>query len=319
MREVNIFMKKLLGFFLFLFNLILLASCTSTNTDNYVIKGIMPGGAPSVGLSNYIIETNTKDNYTILGQDTSPLQVAFKKSGEVQYDVIVAPLNLGAQLYAKGFSTYKLAAVLTWGNLYFASRRADFTLQSLNGSNVTFFGQNSINMAVVDYVLSGNNITTGERTYLGSTGLTQVELLKDENVNEIYLTAEPALSVAMKQKSDIKTISVQELYSNISGQGSYPQAGLFVSENLINNHKALLDSYLEGVKASCDKMATDLNTSAANASTLLGTPAAVLKTAIPNSNIKYEKAKDVKNKINFVANLKLPLFGDKLPQDELYY
>ena len=31
---------------------------------------------------------------------------------------IVAPINVGAQLLAKGATTYRLDSVLTWGNLY---------------------------------------------------------------------------------------------------------------------------------------------------------------------------------------------------------
>lgn len=288
-------------------------STSTTTVDEYVLKGIMPGGAPAVSFANYVTTSNTKENYTVVS-DTTLLQQAFAK-GEM--DIVVAPINMGANLYSKGKSTYKLASVLTWGNLYFASQREDFTLASLDNSPVTFFGENSINMAIVDYVLTSNNITTGERTYLGSTSNTQEKLLTDAEA--IVLVAEPALSAA-KTKKTIKSISVQELYAELSGTGSYPQAGLFVSASAVANHKGLVDQLLVDIKASCDLIKTDLDTSAASAFAFLGAPGVpVLKNAIPGSNIDYKKASDVKEKINAVANLKLALFGGALPQDEFYY
>lgn len=289
------------------------ASTSTTVVDEYVLKGIMPGGAPAVAFANYVATTNTKDNYTVVS-DTTLLQQAFAKG---EQDIVVAPINMGANLYSKGKSTYKLASVLTWGNLYFASQKEDFALASMNNSPVTFFGENSINMAIVDYVLEGKSITTGERTYLASTSNTQEELLK--NPNAIVLIAEPALSAA-KTKKTIKSISVQELYAELGGAGSYPQAGLFVSASAVANHKELVDNLITGVKSSCDLIKTDLDTSATNAFAFLGAPGVpVLKNAIPGSNIEFKKASEVKDKINAVANLKLALFGGALPQDEFYY
>ena len=55
-------------------------------------------------------------------------------------DVIIAPINLGAKLYTVN-EEYKLAAVLTWGNLYFASVKKDFVITDMNDADVTFFGE----------------------------------------------------------------------------------------------------------------------------------------------------------------------------------
>ena len=42
-----------------------------------------------------------------------------------EYDIIVAPSNLGMTLAAKGADQYELAAVITWGNLYLVAEDED--------------------------------------------------------------------------------------------------------------------------------------------------------------------------------------------------
>ena len=73
-------------------------------------------------------------------------------------DFIIAPVNAGAKLYKAGKSTYKLAAVVSWGNLFIAAQKADLTAEDLNGAKITLFGENTINASVVLYALKANGI-----------------------------------------------------------------------------------------------------------------------------------------------------------------
>ena len=92
-----------------------------------------------------------------------------------------------------------MAAVVSWGHLFFASQKEGFKLEDMNGAKVVFFGESSINASVAKYALEANGIVPAEVEYLGSAANTQALLLSDAEA--IVVTAEPALT-ASKMKND---------------------------------------------------------------------------------------------------------------------
>lgn len=334
-------MKKLLFIFLFLFNIVLLASCANTNVssssvngassssavvDDYKLTVVAPQGAPAIALAN--VALNNKNQYAFIDAETIGDQ--FTVTGDEAKDIIVAPVNAGAKLFAKGKSTYRLGAVLTWGNIFIATQRTDIqSLSDLNGKEITIFKKKSINASIVKYVLSQNNITCTYKPSMDENGdytaaQTKEKLISDENA--IVVTAEPALTTAvnsLKQSGKtVKSFSIQELYKNISGS-DYTQAGLFIKASTITNHKSVVDKYLDDVEASCDLFKTDLNTAINNviALEIPGVPKAapVLQSALPKCNIKYVSAKDAKADVEKTANIDLSQFGGAVPSDGFYY
>ena len=154
-------MKKylflILSLFIFVFTL---ASCNNKETkDDYAVTVTAPTGAPSFALSTLAV--NDKKSYKFIEPDA--IGAAFSKN---EFDFVVAPINAGAKLYKAKKSTYKLAAVLTWGNLYFASQIENFTLDTINGKEITLFGESTINSSVALYVLEKNNIVPSKVNYV---------------------------------------------------------------------------------------------------------------------------------------------------------
>lgn len=74
-------------------------------------------------------------------------------------DFIVAPLNAGAKLYKAGKSNYRLAAVVSWGNLFIASQRENFKLEDINDAEIMLFGENTINSSFGFLIRVGLGIT----------------------------------------------------------------------------------------------------------------------------------------------------------------
>ena len=267
--------------------LALLLGLTSCGTkDDYKLSITAPSGAPAIAIAD--LAYNHADEYTLnLNKDASILQASFIGNQE---DIIIAPINLGATMYNKN-GNYVLGAMLTWGNLYFASRINDFTLTSMNDKDVVFFGQNTINQYVVESVLDHNNIEPKSITYLAATNLTQAQLIADENA--IVLVAEPALSVAKNKVQGITSISVQELYSEMTNSGSYPQAGCFIRKQTIEEHKSVVDAFIKDLQTSAKKVNKNTEEVAGYAEELqFGGTKAVLTNAIPNCNINFVKAVD---------------------------
>ena len=274
-----------------------------------------PNGAPALAIAAFAAEN--KDMYTPVAADTIAAAFADREA-----DFIIAPINAGAKLFKAGKSTYKLAAVVTWGNLFIASQKADLKAEDLNGAAVVLFGENTINASVVLYALEKNGITPGEVTYLAGADKTKDLLLEDETA--IVVTAEPALTAAkmtaQKNGKAVSAISVNELLKQATGDDGYAQAGLFVKAETAEAQPDAVKEWLGKARAACDKCAADVEAVAEAAVTLEILPnAKVAAAAIPGCAIRYVSAKEAKELIEKTVAIDPAQFGGEAPADDFYY
>ena len=303
-------MKKILIMTLCLF-VMLCAAATISADDDYSVKVSAPNGAPALAVATLAAED--PDAYTFVTADTIAAEFANKTA-----DFIIAPINAGAKLYKAGKSDYKLAAVVTWGNLYIASQKADFKLEDINGATVTLFGENTINASVALYALAENGLEPTAVEYLAGAANTQSLLLTDENA--IVVTAEPALTAARMKNEAITSFSVNELLKAANGFDGYTQAGLFVSAAILENHPEAAAEYLTKAEESVSKATADTAAVAEAAVALEILPnAKVANTAIPNCAIRWMSASEAKEQVDATANIDLSQFGGSLPADDFYY
>ena len=302
-------MKKVV--ILILAAVMMLGILIPVSADDYAVKLSAPNGAPALAVAALAVDD--PDAYTFINADTIGAEFANKTS-----DFIIAPVNAGAKLYKAGKSDYKLAAVVTWGNLYFASQKADFDLADINGSVITLFGENSINASVVLYVLAQKGLEPASVEYLAGAANTQSLLLTDENA--IVVTAEPALTAAKMKNSAVTSYAVNDLYKEITGFDGYTQAGLFISADMAANHAEAAADYLAKVKESVSKCSEDLAAVAEAAAALEILPnAKVASAAIPNCALRYMSAPEAKEQVEATANIDLSQFGGSVPADGFYY
>ena len=270
-----------------------------------------PSGAPALALATMAVDE--PEAYTFVAADTIAAEFAGNNA-----DFIIAPLNAGAKLYKAGKSTYKLGAVVTWGNLYFASQKADFALEDINGAEVTLFGENTINASVALYVLAENGITPGNVSYLAGAANTQSLLLTDENA--IVLTAEPALTAAKMKNENITAYAVNELYKNVTGFDGYTQAALFIKAETLAEQPEAVAAFLEQAAEAVGKCTSDVEAVAEAAVKLEILPnVKVATSAIPNCAIRWMIALDAKEQVEATANIDLTQFGGSVPADDFYY
>ena len=301
-------MKKLIAVVL---TLALALSCAALASGEEALKLSAPTGAPALAVATMAAEN--PDNFTFL--DASTIGAEFQKN---EADFIIAPINAGAKLFKAGKSTYQLAAVVTWGNLYFASQKADFSLDSLNGADVTLFGENTINASVALAVLAAKEIVPANVTYLAGAAETQAELLS--NADAIVLTADPAVTVAKIKNENVQTVSVQELLKETAEMDGFTQAGLFVRAETLSAQPEAVEAYLAQVKEAADKADSDVAAVAEAAVALEILPnAKVAAAAIPGCSIRFVTAADAKADIEKTAAFDLSQFGGEVPADEFYY
>ena len=300
-------MKKLIALLL----VALLALTCTACAEAYTITASAPSGAPALALAT--IAVNQPENFTFVAAETISAEFASAKA-----DFIVAPVNAGAKLYKMGKSTYKLAGVVSWGNLYIASQKKNFQLEDMNGAKVVLFGENTINAAVVNYALEKNGIVPTSVEYLAGAAQTQALLLTDKEA--IVVTAEPALTAAKMKNAAITAYAVNDLYKAATGYEGYTQAALFVKAETIENRPEDVKAFIEAVAASCGLATTDVAAVADAAVALEILPNVKVATqAIPGCAVRFVNANDAREQIEFTANIDLSQFGGALPADDFYY
>ena len=299
-------MKKLLS----LLMICLLLTCSAC-AETYGMTASAPAGAPALALA--MLAVDDPDSFTFVAAETISAEFANQNA-----DFIVAPLNAGAKLYKMGKSTYKLAGVVSWGNLFFASQKEGFTLEDMNGATVTIFGENTINASVVKYALAQNGIEPASIEYLASAANTQSLLLSDASA--IVVTAEPALTAAKIKNPAITAYAVNDLYKAATGYDGYTQAALFVKAETAANQPDAVKAFIEAVAASCETATTDVEALAAAAVTLEILPnQKVAMNAIPGCAIRFLSALEAQEQVETTAKIDLVQFGSEVPADDFYY
>lgn len=312
---------KLFSVSLFLvFVTVLLASCQK---DDKKYSIMTPAGAPA--FSQLYLEKNS-DKYdvtTISGPDNIPSHF-----NEGEFDVILAPTNIGMKLYNiakeqnKNFA-YELAANVVFGNNYIVSKE-NLALEDLAGKKIYAYGKNATPGITLRYILEKNNIVPESIEYLPGGIDAQNKFLQDTDI--IALIPEPALSGAEAQLSKrgitINRISVLDEYNkaNNTTEG-FPQASLFVKKTLKDSEK---DAILKDIKKSIEKLNSDPEGSADIANNLgYQQPKAVIVNAIPHMNIKFVSGNDcklaVENYFNIIIEVNPNLIGTTLPDANFYY
>lgn len=272
-------MKVLLGGLLTL----TLAGC-STHKESYSVKILCPTGAPSLAfVSEY---ENIMENGQIDFVDGTDMLIAEFSKANSDYDVIVAPINLGAKLIEKGQTSFKLDSVITWGNLYLVGTSED----ALNGDGeIALFGEGAVPQKVYTSVNADSSL---KATYYQSATLVQQQLLAG-NV-KVGMLAEPlaTATIAKAKQQNLELKVVKDLQAAYGDEG-YPQAAIFVKgdkdlsqlfkgiEEFTSNGYENLQSYLETITVE-----------------KLGLPGVeIVVKSIERQNVRYEKASDYKETI----------------------
>ena len=303
-------MKKMICILLAVLLLAGAAAAASAEGDVSSFRIAAPGGAPALALA--VLAAENPENYTFVAAET----IAAEFAGETA-DFIIAPINAGAKLYKAGKSDYRLAAVVSWGNLYFASQKENFKAEDIDGAELVLFGENTINASVALYALEKHGITPAKVDYLAGAANTQALLLTDETA--IVLTAEPALTAAGMKNERVTGVAVNGLLKEAAGQEGFAQAGLFVRAKTLAEQPEAVRAYLALAAEAASKCTEDPDAAAEAAVALEILPSVkVAKSALPNCAIRYVSAAEAKEQIERTAEIDLSQFGGAVPADDFY-
>ena len=274
------------------------ATATPETTEETVVTEplsvICPMGAPAVSLIKMDVDSENDIEY-VSGADL--LKAAFVNP-EPQYDIIVAPSNLGALLAQTGKTTYRMLGVVSWGNLFMVGNDAE-VLDDPNAV-IAVFGEGSVPGLVFESLL-GEKLE-GQYEYYGSVQEAQAALLSGNA--DAALIAEPAATatIAKAKTQDLelsKVADLQALWLEKYGSDGFAQAAVFVSDKAMTEKadsvaafETELQSGLEyyNDEANDEQLAADVDTIGAD---VLGVPsAAIISKTFDGMNLRYVPAAD---------------------------
>jgi NitT/TauT family transport system substrate-binding protein len=116
----------------------------------------------------------------------------------------------------------------------------------------------------------------------------------------------------------------QEWKKSFGTDLGFPQAGIFVSDDLIRSNPSFVKNYIQVLNEGMDWINENPGKAGEYAEEMeLGLPAAVVEKSMPGNNIKHEYVKDIRAALDsfFEAlyDFNPDTVGGKVPNDELYY
>jgi len=238
--------KKVIYIVCFILTLVLSGCQKQTNKAFHVL---CPMGAPTLAfVSEY---ESIKENGSIDFVDGSQQLIAELSKNDSQYDIIVAPINVGTKLIEKKQTDYRLKAVITWGNLYLVGKSDALS----KDGEIALFGEGAVPQKIIESLDLNTKLKSH---YYQSATLVQQQLLA-EKVN-VGMLAEPlaTATIAKAKKSGIELSILTDLQKEYSEQG-YPQAAIFIKDtteadqlfdkidDFTNNGYQNLETYLNDI------------------------------------------------------------------------
>jgi len=266
---------------------------------------VVPQGNPYIAVGNLVGEENIKID--------SVNGAAGVKTALVggEYDIVVAPLNLGAQLYVKGQSKYIIDSVIALGNTYIISNK-DTKLDSLldlEGKTILAYSQGGTPDIVLQYVLNANNVNV---TIEYQPSLTEVVPFFVQGQYDYILAAEPVITnLKLKKNKELNVLNLQDYTDN-----TIMQAAIFVNPNSAKQES--ITAVIEKIKENINAMNNDPQ---AYSNSIIGKDvyfsdlgADIIAASLPNANLSYLSAKTNKSKIENY----LTMIGYQLPNESFY-
>lgn len=265
------------------------------------VKVLSPTGAPALAVMSLAADGEDQVDF-VTGSEA--LSAEFAK-GDSMYDMIVAPINLGAKLISANKTNYRLAAVITWGNLYLVGT-SDNALEE--AGNFAAFGEGSVPDIVFKNAVDVNSIVP-ELTYYSSAQDVQGILLSGKA--ESGLLAEPAVTAtiakAKEQGIELKVLKdLQVAYQEKMGTESagFPQAAIFVREGSEERSARALAQIEEFVKQASEDSSQISALVDQLTPEVLGVPSSKIAAATwAKQNIRYTSASECEADITTMLRL----------------
>lgn len=308
-------MKKILTMFIAILCLGLLVSCTESKTNKVSI--IVPSGTPTLGVADALHSDADLFEYNVV-QGSDALVAAFTNAN---YDIIVAPVNLGAKFYSSlNNYEYVFYQTIVGGCFYLVTSEDITELSQINGKEITVFGANSTPDVIIRSLINYYNLDV-KINYVSDVAEANASLIS--NKSTIIVSAQPSIS-KFNASGKFNVIDLQAEWKKMSGSTySIPQAGIFVKKSKLDDKSVVnalnkLNASLSLSTTNSDKLA-ESGTQIDEALNKIGKE--TLIKAIPHCNFVTTKNNMAEIEFYFNKLIELNLgqtMGGKLPSEDFY-
>lgn len=318
-------MKKKIVLLIGLLFITLVSACATPKMPEK-LNVVAPAGATAISIAKPMKDIAEIDGIPVQYEVVPTTDLIVARLTAKEADFAVVPVNLAAQLYQKKLP-YKLASVVTWGNLFIASRDPLEGWEALKGKDIYMMGKGLVPDIVFRTLLKENGLDPDQDVNLiylsGGTELAPNFLAGKA---EVSMLPEPVLTtVKMKQPETHVMLDLQQEWNKaFNTESGYPQAGIFVKDELVQNAPSLVEKYLKSIEEGMGW----LNENPAEAGQVaeeleLGLPAAVVEKSMPGNNILYQPAAQVQKELQdffqILYDFNPETVGGALPDQGLYY
>jgi len=308
-------MKKILYLFALILSLFLITSCIVEESTT-TVSIITPSGTPSLGVALAIEDDELFDLNLVSGSDALP--AAFTNAS---YDIIVAPVNLGAKFYNSLNSfEYVYYKTIVGGCFYLVTSLDISSITELDNTEICVFGAGSTPDVVIKSLIKYYNLNV---TINYVNDVTEANATLVSGKAQTIISAEPSIS-KFNSSNKFKTISLQEEWKKISDSSyNIPQAGVFVKKSKVSD--AAVKKALEKIDASLESSKTNIDALVASAisvdKTLQNLGEEVLTRAVPKCNFVTDNYNPLEVEFYFKKLFDLGLektIGGALPGESFY-
>ena len=222
----------------------MLVGCSQTPYEGNLTI-LTPTLAPSLAFYNFAQDPNFETN--------SNPQVIAQLMAQNKKDVVVLPTNVGIKTIYSAHANYKIAATLTFGNLFVASTGNDDNGVMDDGDYIILFQQNNVPDLVFHSVygtsVDSNAHYVDSAEFAAKCLLTGLDKTRNDEKVDYVLIAEPAFSNIKAQNQNVQEYAnLQTLYKQ-KYQTEIFQASIFINNDAdVNSANALLSSLEDDVK-----------------------------------------------------------------------
>ena len=218
---------------------------TSTSLEGTTLKVSAPEGTPALAICHMVTE-NLKIHGADMQYSVEPPSTIATKMASAASDIIIMPINTGANLIANKGADYKLVSIAVDGSLYMIGNKDgsnEIILDDIKGKTIACIGQGAVPGLTFKYVIENSGIEVIEEGTPTNTQVKVVWAADGQQANTMVVggtasyavVGEPAATALSSKVGYNARMNIQSLYASVTGDNTYPQAGLFVKTSLASN------------------------------------------------------------------------------------
>lgn len=289
-----------------------------------------PPAGPSITLAYAVgagLLRNVADKVSFKVWRTPDEMRAGLTSGTMQ--ALVMPVTTAANLHTRGLGV-KLANVMTNGLLYVISTDASIkTFADLKGRRITVPFPNDTPELIFDALLDHHGLVGGKDVEVEVAGspIEAVQMLLSGRI-ETALVPEPGATAAIIRaaasgKEIHRVLDIQAEWGNVTGLGPVmPQAGLALSQSLLDEHPDAVEPLLKGLEEAAAAVVARPSEAAGHAAAALELPWPVIEKSIPFSNLVAIRAAAGRSSLEAlfqtIVRTNPKMIGGRMPDETLY-